>query len=244
MDKSTLNAVSGVASRDVWAVGQAEDFASLKSTTLTMRWTGGIAWKLVPSPNPGGSDRPNGLSDVVAVSSNDVWAVGGAGYPQRSMILRWNGSAWNVVPNACGVPLEGVTAISASDVWAVGSSTICRHGLGGWRVVPSPQPRPEYYEIAYQLQDVSGSSHRDIWAVGSRVIQFGEHPTHSSLIEHWDGQRWSLAPHPGVQSLFGVKAVAANDAWAVGTDGTRQVILHWDGTSWSPVPTPNPGPAG
>jgi hypothetical protein len=35
VDKSTLAGVSGVASRDVWAVGYGEDFASLKSTTLT-----------------------------------------------------------------------------------------------------------------------------------------------------------------------------------------------------------------
>jgi hypothetical protein len=241
VDKSTLAAVSGVASNDVWAVGSAQDFASLKSTTLTMRWTGGISWRLVPSPNPGGADRPNGLSDVVAVSSNDVWAVGAAGYPQRSLIIRWNGSAWKVVPNACEVPLQGVTAILAKDLWAVGSATTCRHTLGGWRVVPSPQPRPQYYEIAYPLQDVDGTSQRDVWAVGYRILDNGQYLSFQSIIEHWDGQQWSLDINVPGQALYGVKAVAPDDVWAVGTDGTSQIILHWDGSAWSSVPTPSPG---
>jgi hypothetical protein len=242
VDKSTLAGVSGVSSKDVWAVGYAEDFATLKSTTLIEHWDG-TAWRLVPSPNPGGDNLPNGLTSVAAVSSRDVWAVGAAGYPQKSLILRWNGSAWTVVPNACKVPLQGVTAILglSVDLWAVGSSTTCRYGAVGWAIVQSPQPRPEFNEIAYPLQDVSGTSPSDVWAVGFRVIDFGESLSYGPIIEHWDGRRWSLNTNLPGQALYGVKAVAPNDAWAVGTDGAKQIILHWDGSAWSLVPTPSPG---
>jgi len=239
VDKSTLEGVSGVSSRDVWAVGYAQDFGSLRSTTLTARWDG-AAWRLVPSPNPAGDSLPNGLTSVAAVSSTDVWAVGAAGFPQKPLILRWNGSVWTVVPNACKAPLQSVTAIRGLtvDLWAVGGSTTCRVGLAGWREVPSPQPPPGE---AYLLQDVSGTSPRDVWAVGFRAIQQGEHVTFAPLIEHWDGSRWSLNLNIPGQSLYGVKAIAPNDAWAVGTDGAQQIILHWDGSSWSQVPTPSPG---
>ena len=49
--------------------------------------------------------------------------------------------------------------------------------------------------------------------------------------------------------LFGVTAIAPNDAWAVGffveaLNGDRPqktLIEHWDGTSWTVVPSPNVG---
>jgi Carboxypeptidase regulatory-like domain len=239
VDKSTLEGVSGVSSRDVWAVGFAEDFASLKSTTLTERWDG-TAWRLIPSPNPAGDSLPNRLYSVAAVSSNNVWAVGEVEFPGKALTLRWNGSAWQVVPNACRAPLQDVTAVRGLtvDLWAVGGATACRLGLAGWRDVPTPPPTPGE---AWQLQDVSGSSSRDVWAVGYRAIPFGEHVTFAPLIEHWDGRQWSVNPFVPGQLLYGVKAIAPNDAWAVGTDGARQIILHWDGSSWSRVPTPSPG---
>jgi Carboxypeptidase regulatory-like domain len=239
VDKSTLEGVSGVSSKDVWAVGSAQDFASLKSTTLIEHWDG-TAWRIVPSPNPSGDSLPNGLTSVAAVSSKDVWAVGATGFPQKSLILRWNGSVWTVVPNACKAPLQSVTAIRGLtvDLWAVGSATICRFGAVGWSIVPSPQPPSGE---AYLLQDVSGTSPRDVWAVGFRQIPDGEHSDVAPLIEHWDGRQWSLIDIVPAQTLYGVKAIAPNDAWAVGTDGARQAILHWDGSSWSKVPTPSPG---
>ena len=38
-------------------------------------------------------------------------------------------------------------------------------------------------------------------------------------------------------------AIAANDAWAVGSSGYNAQTLaeHWDGTAWSVVPSPNAG---
>src|SRR5205809_5282181 len=104
-DFFTLEDADAVSSGLVWSVGYAEDFASLKSTTLIERWNGS-AWSIVPSPNPGGANLPNTLLAVAVGAPNDVWAVGGAGYPEGSLILRWRGRRWRAVPNGCGVPLN------------------------------------------------------------------------------------------------------------------------------------------
>src|SRR6266540_1214830 len=62
-DFFTLEDADAVSSTEVWAVGYAEDFASLKSTTLVERWNGS-SWRIVPSPNPGGPNLPNPLAAV------------------------------------------------------------------------------------------------------------------------------------------------------------------------------------
>jgi hypothetical protein len=66
----TFQGVSARASYDVWAVGTSS------ALTLTEHWDG-LSWKVVPSPNA--SVAPNAynvLDAVVAIGTNDVWAVG------------------------------------------------------------------------------------------------------------------------------------------------------------------------
>src|SRR5207244_8345470 len=64
-----------------------------------------------------------------------------------------------------------------------------------------------------------------------------------------------LCPHAALSTsntamasyLNDVKAVSANDVWAVGqlfdtTNNTSQTLIdHWIGSHWSIVPSPNPG---
>jgi hypothetical protein len=94
---------------------------------------------------------------------------------------------------------------------------------------------------------VDGTSAKDVWAVGIGGVS-------GTLIEHWNGVRWRVTPSPnpatgaaGQVFLFGVAAVSATDAWAVGTyqSGpnalnvtTFALILHWNGRKWSKVPCP------
>lgn len=53
---------------------------------------------------------------------------------------------------------------------------------------------------------------------------------------------WSIVPSPndiGDDILAGVAAVASNNVWAVGADGSLSTLAeHWDGTAWNIVPTP------
>ena len=101
----------------------------------------------------------NHLRGVAALSSSDIWVVGSMGLSSSEpLILRWNGSGWKVVANACGVPLNGIVAVAPDDLWAAGDSTLCHYDGRQWTVVPSPKPRPEYWEVAYPLQRLAGRS--------------------------------------------------------------------------------------
>jgi hypothetical protein len=113
-----------------------------------------------------------------------------------------------------------------------------------WTPVPSPQPRSEYRELGYPLEDVSGASASDVWAVGSRVFEYFESVVFVAFAEHWNGSQWSRVTEIPGQFLYGVEALAANDVWAVGTDGFGPLIAHYDGSGWSTAPTPDAGCGG
>jgi hypothetical protein len=54
---------------------------------------------------------------------NDVWAVG------EQSILHWDGSRWNLIPNAGGLDElpSSVTAIAPNDAWGVGDNGQTQH---------------------------------------------------------------------------------------------------------------------
>src|SRR5262249_50505306 len=72
------------------------------------------------------------LSDVAAISTNDVWAVGYYccnNSPSQTLAMHWNGSQWSLVstpnPGNNNNDLWGVAALSTGDVWAVGFAQNC-----------------------------------------------------------------------------------------------------------------------
>src|SRR5215510_14504786 len=204
-------------------------------------------WKIVSSPNVGTGTYGNQLNAVAVVTANDVWAVGFSPHPsgspqyiRQTLIERWNGSNWSVVPspNPQGktyVVLNGVAAISANDIWAVGHSgdpssiplqTLTEHWNGSnWSIIPSPSPGTYNGNV---LNAVDGISSNDVWAVG--WYQSGSTGQEGgTLTMHWDGKAWTVIPNSSRWSLNGVTAISSNDVWAVG----EQSILHWNGTGWS-----------
>jgi hypothetical protein len=99
------------------------------------------------------------------------------------------------------------------------------------------------------LTGVAAVSASDAWTVGyySRPDEI-----HATIIEHWNGSDWSLMaspnPAPYGNEFWGVAAVSAKDAWAVGYSGisnypstayTQTLTEHWDGTQWSVIPSAN-----
>ncbi len=74
----------------------------------------------------------------------------------------------------------------------------------------------------------------------------GDYDPGQTLIAHWDGASWTQVPSPDPATpsrLFGVHALSASNAWAVGEyfDGSidKTLIVHWDGSAWTQVPSPN-----
>ena len=190
-----LSGVSVVSPDDAWAVGWTGDGSSTFSA-LTEHWNG-TAWTVVPVPAAAGTGVDP--ESVVAVSADDVWAVGlttGPG-PSRNVILHWNGTSWkrSAVPagSRTGI-LHGVTASSAGNVWAVGqtynsagncgptcqTSTLHYNGCM-WSRVPSPNPGNAYLNVLFGAAIISRGN---VWAVGSTDYE-------STLILHWNGTSWS-----------------------------------------------------
>ncbi len=243
-------------STDCWAVGTYRDQET--DRTLILRWNG-TSWSITPSPNA--SSKGNGLASVTCSSANDCWAVGGydpdvaaLNGASATLIQRWNGSAWSIVPspneagsNAAAPAANGlsdVTCTSASDCWAVGGSKeflqpsrtlIARWNGAEWSLVPSPNSGARDYN---GLAAVSCASASNCWAVGSYEPE-DEPERPRTFIARWNGSVWAAVP-PGEQgrsgSLLAVTCPAATECWAVGTH-----IERWDGNSWSVSPAPNGG---
>jgi hypothetical protein len=103
--------------------------------------------------------------------------------------------------------------------------------------VPSPIPSNSLNSV---LNGVAAVSSNDAWAVGSYFInQFDT----NTLIEHWNGSRWSIvsSPSPGPTTLLRVAAVVSStDIWAIGNNGLLPLVEHWNGAQWSVVSIPTP----
>ena len=114
------------------------------------------------------------LSGVAATSAGNAWAVG-ATSTGKTLIVRWNGSAWKRVPSpitAAGSGLQSVSATSARSAWAVGftgsKTLILRWNGSSGKRVPSPSPGGPSF-----LLGVAATSARSAWAVGTANVKGG-----------------------------------------------------------------------
>jgi hypothetical protein len=188
----------------------------------------------------------NELHAVVALSSNNVWAVGGMSTPKhfgyQVLIEHWDGAVWHTaMPDLAG-ELCAISAGSANDIWAVGGSSSCAGGgqlltlhWDGqlWQQFSAPIDATSP-QTDGALTAVAALSPVDVWAVG--------HTREQVLTLHWDGAHWQLVPQPFSGLSFGLQAIAAlagNDMWTVGfasdTKGNRfSLTEHWQGLTPRP----------
>jgi len=260
---ATLNAVSGSSTSDIWGVGSA---SSQRDPHLRhyngSTWTASPGATLPPPPVGARSLHTTGLNAVADLSPTNVWAVGRAVFADSSrhtLIEHLGPAGWSLVngPTTTGSVLNGISALAAADIWAVGSqtsasgsSTLATHFNGtSWTTSTTPNNN-----VNNELKGVTAVAHDDVWAVGDSIKSAIDGvSTSKTLIEHFDGTRWSVVPSPNVGAgnnvLTGVAAHAANDVWAVGYDDDhsgsipvrKTVWMHWDGARWSVVPSPNSG---
>jgi len=161
---------------------------------------------------------------------------------------------WSVVTDrvhAVSGTLESVDALSPRDAWAVGSVQMPRRALPlaehwngkSWQAVPTPVDG-RHIRI---LHDVHAVASDDVWAVGSQIlIKTGVVHT---LIEHWDGARWSIVPSPHARAdheeLLAVSGGSASNLWAVGyvepLITPLPLAMHWNGTKWHVTRAPAGG---
>lgn len=263
---NSLTAVHGVASNDVWAVGFNSSCTNFNP--LALHWDG-VKWKTVQTPRLGTANN-NQLYGVFALASNNVYAVGtkaASNGGNLTLIEHWDGTRWSVMQtpnvNNTGNYLYSVFGTSNSDLWAVGATvapnvpinTLVLHFNGTkWSIFSSPNPGTSSSDFNLLLS-VTATSPTDATAVGYWLDASSQ--ADFTLIEHWDGVKWSIVPSANmsgsnntVNKLLGVSALSANNIYAVGffigpSSGNEEVsmIEHWDGTSWSLVTTPVTGAA-
>jgi hypothetical protein len=259
-----LEHVTVLSPQDAWATGTAYvDQEGGASRPILLHWNGD-AWR---SQIDAMTTR---ASDISGSSSANVWAVG---QPHHGGLAEgWDGSKW-ILSRPAAPPdgdwsLTGIVALSPRDVWSVGMMRLGPRNTDGfgplaehwdganWRIVPTPSLDPSVAgDIPYgRFDDVAASGPDDVWAVGETSIG---PPADASetLVEHWDGRRWSVASTPDIASprgipfdhLFSVTATSPTAVWAVGSFGTTEgyggrgdhpLVLHWNGTRWVGMSTP------
>jgi hypothetical protein len=206
--------------------------------------------------DPGGEaveipvDRDGALYGVVMLSDSEGWAVGGVDPGSGTdftgtLIARWDGSIWSVVPSpspgAQTNRLDAVAARAADDVWAVGRSTggdrsdaLVLHWDGSvWTQVPVPAML-----AGVDLLGVAVAGRDSVWVAGTGVDDRspGKPARQVALALHWDGAAWHSVQfgQTPVTQLNAVTAVSETDVWFAGyaelPGGFETAhIEHWDG---------------
>jgi hypothetical protein len=221
-------------------------------------------WVILTTPDPSGdwgSGALDALRGVSCVSPTFCMAAGSyVPRPVRAGVYRsfplfelWDGTTWAVLASPTGGGISGISCSSAHFCMAIGVTNVNNGGshLGEfslaevwrgarWSVVTSPPPPPGVPAYEAQLASVTCTSRNSCVVVGS----YGEKrsPGVQTLIESWDGSRWSLnhSPSPGgppggLNALSAVSCSAAGGAIcsavgyeAASTSGHAHAIVEVD----------------
>ena len=255
-----LYGISAAGPRSVWAVGSSSRLHARRSIPRTTRplllhWNG-TSWRewSVPWSRPGLV-----LDKVVAAGPSSVWLLStGQDYSYHPSIEHWNGAHWQAVPVPFGPkdPIAGFSAIGGNDAWAVGSyshggntATQYSHPLAAhwnghsWRLTHVPNRTGNN---SMDLSAVAQVGTHNVWAIGQSQRLELSHDGFSStapvaLLEHWDGQSWSVMPGVAPEMSIGSPTLTAardGSAWALGTCWANNVITRWMNGTWVTSPHP------
>jgi hypothetical protein len=269
---SAANILSGVSCASTvscMAVGTVDDHA------LAERFDG-TRWSIAPIPFTGAVSGGDVLNAVSCPSPSACTAVGyfdnRSGHSE-TLVESWDGTGWSRTPSPNAGPasayssasgpahdlLNGVSCPSSSSCTAVGTYVTAAGGQESlilswdgvaWSVVASPDNSAPSDSDA--LNGVSCPSSRDCVAVGELQPSSSGGRT---LVESFDGTRWSLLPSHEVgppsldDALAAVSCPSPRSCLAVGNassspaGGGRVLVESFDGARWSPVRSPGAGRA-
>jgi hypothetical protein len=207
------------------------------------------------------------LEDVACVSPTSCIAVGQFGFDLLELytgvaplIERWDGTAWHLevssnANDSLDTELNAIACPTQDRCVAVGfrrvtggsySSFAEIRDRGRWRVLRTPDPEgsPDV-----ELADVACPETDRCIAVGSWVSGAHVH----SLVESWDGRRWTIeqSPAPEGSTSTVLSAVACPDpqtcyavgAYERGSPTEHAFSLGWAGGRWTLLSMPDPSAA-
>jgi hypothetical protein len=251
---SGLHAITAVSASNIWAVGP---FRTLHFN--------GLSWRSVPNPNgvlmTDAASAPDGAVYGMGVNAtgNKLLAMTAGGWRPVSAIP---GPTTHRTCDGGGLELNDLSVGSGTDIWVVGSTTgaspndshscaLALHWNGAtWQSFATPA-----VVGAPQLLGVSARAANDVWAVGVRtnVVSSTGRDLLSSLVLHWNGNKWAAVPNVderGGGFLDDIDATAEG-VWAVGMAPQlsgfppEMLIKKWNGAAMldQPVQTlPVSGP--
>jgi hypothetical protein len=252
---SSLYAITAVSTRDIWAVGY-QGRITANPAGLIMHYNG-EAWTEAFHSRAGHAEVLHGVS---ALSSDNVWAVGGAftGRGALTVAKHWDGTQWSenfstVVRLPRATILYSVDARAPDNIWAVGehssgpglSEPLVEHWDGKtWSRIENLFGQSNMNA----LTGVAAISGNDIWAVGYGVTS----DVYRAQILHGDGQGWGFVPSAADQGeqqiLNDIAALPGGELIAVGATGgrafgDRPLIEKYTDQCAPPLPTPTSIPA-
>ena len=266
----TLRGVSCSSAKACAAVGFEDAVGRNPASPLAERWDGSH-WTAEPVPRPGIAQGTY-LFGVSCTSGHMCIAVGDYFYNEQgddgcsdgiclALAERWDGTRWSLqaMPNPAGttqVDLWGVSCASPTACTAVGSYTDAanqslplaeRWNGKTWSIQPSVVPSGAHNGTLWSVSCTSG---RACTAVGN---YWNGSSVTVTLVERWDGARWSVQPTPnpaGAKNSYlrGVSCASGKACMAVGsyTDSAGISVAlaeHWAGKKWSLQPTAQPAGA-
>jgi hypothetical protein len=245
---ASYTAVAASSATDAWVVGQRSVPGYNRHQPVMLHFDG-TTWTPFTQPDDGVNER---LFSVAVLGSSNVWAAG------WSLLEHWDGQAWSKVspPVPAGASSVSLQSLSASggDLWALASARIGSNQVvyllhyDGTRWSTTP-PLAEPANHFWMTGSVSATSPTNAWVA---VTDEDQNFDTAAIALHWDGSALRTVPMPtnGVaQTLTGIAARSATDAWAVGTsefsyrdNAYRPAVYHFDGSAWSRVAFPVSNP--
>ncbi|MBB5082597.1 hypothetical protein [Nonomuraea endophytica] len=177
-------------------------------------------------------DADGSLSDVLALSAGDIWAVGQQAiwdvWKNRGTIRHWNGKAWGEVAirDSTGAGnLRSVAAAAPGEVWALGDGHdglpyLAKGDLAGFDRVQVPGLW-------------SGDWLGGLDARGGKVVAVGRRDK-TGLIVTGQGNSWTVQKTKEKGALY-----AVSSGFAVGDTGEQPLIVRQSGGSWKAMPVPS-----
>lgn len=179
------------------------------------------------------------LSDVLAISSADVWAVGQQEiwdvWKNRGTIRHWNGARWTEVAirdaTAAG-NLRSLAAAAPSEVWAVGDGHDGLPYIAHGDVTGFDRVRPQVLRTGDQVLR-AGDWLGGVDAKPGKVVAVGSRDK-QGLILTGQGNTWNVQQIKEKGALYAVAG-----GFAVGDTGTEPLVVHYSGGTWKSMPLPS-----
>ena len=233
-----------------------------KVATLIEQWNG-AQWRVVPSPNRAGAVA-NSLVAIACASATSCFAVGNsqatATSPAVTLIERWNGLVWTIVPsanvpNARGNFLHAVSCAGPGKCFAVGdynspgtagSTLIERWNGSAWVIAPSPNKPGQPISTLEGVSCVPAGAGVSCFAVGNYATKTTG-AVFFTLIERLGPGGWTIVPSPNVggkykSALNSVSCTSPSSCVAVGAwqhAPGAGLSETWNGRAWTIVGVAN-----